>query len=268
MRLERNLIVTLVFTLGLPGIVAAQSNETPQNLQVLPREMSREDVLEVMRGFNAALGVRCGHCHIDAVRSEPRDFAADDKPAKNVSRAMMRMVDAINRMVDTINNEYMAEMQEHEAAHDGGAEHDHGEVPVQVRCVTCHRGQEHPYLLSDLLSAVHEEEGIDAAIGRYHELRDRYYGSHTYDFSERSLNKFAEQLLAAESVDDALTILELNVGEHPDSADAHMLMGQARLQRGDRQAAAQHLDQAVELDPENRRAVQLLNRLRRGQGGR
>ena len=159
MRLERNLIVTLVFTLGLPGIVAAQSNETPQNLQVLPREMSREDVLEVMRGFNAALGVRCGHCHIDAVRSEPRDFAADDKPAKNVSRAMMRMV-------DTINNEYMAEMQEHEAAHDGGAEHDHGEVPVQVRCVTCHRGQEYPYLLSDLLSAVHEEEGIDAAIGR------------------------------------------------------------------------------------------------------
>ncbi len=260
MRCEKHVTIMAVLIMGLPGLVSAQSNEPPHNLQVLSQDTSRQGVIGIMRGFNAALGVDCDHCHVEAVAGE-RDFAADDKPAKNVTRAMMRMTNAINA-------EYIAAMRadeheaDHEADHDAGAEHDHGDTPVQVQCVTCHRGQEHPYLLPDLLSSVREEAGIEAAVGRYQELRDRYYGSHTYDFSVRSLNQFAERLLANGQADDALTVLELNAGTSPESADVHALMGQALLQRGDELAALPHLERAVALEPGNRRAARLLNRLR------
>ena len=182
--------------LTLPSLVAAQPNETPQNPQVLPQEMSRREVIEVMRGFDAALGVDCEHCHVDAVAGERRDFADDDKPTKEVARAMMRMVNAINAA-------YFADSKEFEHRGTHGIDHMQGEARVQVGCVTCHRGQEHPHLLPDLLSAVHIADGIDAAMARYHELRDQYYGSHTYDFSVQSLNEFAEQLMADEHLGDA-----------------------------------------------------------------
>lgn len=159
-----------------------------------------------MRGFTTALGVRCGHCHIEPVAGE-RDYSADDKPAKNVARAMMRMVAAIN-------NEYLAE---HEVAHDAGGEHAHSRARVQVQCVTCNRGQEHPYLLADRLLSVRDESGLEAAVARYHELRDQYYGSHTYDFSVGSLNGLAERLMANDQVTDALAILELNAESFAES---------------------------------------------------
>ena len=265
MRLKRDVIVTLVLSLGLPGVVAAQPNETPHNLQVLPLEMSREEVVGVMRVFEAALGVGCEHCHFEAVAGEP-DFAADN-PTKEVARTMMRMMDHINDIIladDNRNAAYFAGTREVEytATDDHAVDHALGEVKVQVECATCHRGQEHPRLLPNLLSTVHKEDGIDAAINHYHELRGRYYGSHTYDFSVQSLNEFAEQLMADNHVDDALTILEFNGGMFPESANVHMLMGQATLQRGDREAALRHVERALALEPENFRAGQLLSQLR------
>ncbi len=257
MRLKRDVVVTLVLGFGFLGVVAAQQNEPPQNLQVLPQEMSRGEVVEVMRGFEAALGVDCEHCHVEAEAGEPTDFAADDNPIKEVTRAMMRMKDGINAA-------YFAGTRRIEplASGDHAVDHVLGEVRVQIECVTCHRGQEHPHLLPDVLSTVHKEDGIDAAINRYRTLRDRYYGSHTYDFSVQSLNEFAERLMADTRADDALTILELNAGMFPESSDVHTLMGQAALQRGDREAALRHVERALALDPENFRGRQLLNQLR------
>ena len=109
--------------LTLPSLVVAQPNDPPQNLQVLPPEMSRREVIEVMRGFDAALGVECEHCHVDAVAGEPRDFAADDKPTKEIARAMMRMV-------NTINAAYFAESRAYKssASPDHRARHTPGEA--------------------------------------------------------------------------------------------------------------------------------------------
>src|SRR5882672_10879741 len=68
---------------------AQQPPFAPQNLQVLPKDISRQDLIGAMRLFNQALGVQCDHCHV------AREFAKDDKPTKNVARAMIRMVHSL-----------------------------------------------------------------------------------------------------------------------------------------------------------------------------
>ena len=64
-----------------------------QNLQVLPKDMARAQVVQAMQAFTAALGVTCTHCHVFNGAGDPmNDFASDTKPTKNMARAMMRMV--------------------------------------------------------------------------------------------------------------------------------------------------------------------------------
>lgn len=53
----------------------------PETLQIL-KGMPRPQILEVMRGFTAALGVECNFCHV-------RPFDAET-PRKSVARLMMR----------------------------------------------------------------------------------------------------------------------------------------------------------------------------------
>src|SRR5437588_12371077 len=85
----------------------------PQNLQVFPKDISRQDLIQNMRLFNQALGVQCDHCHV------PREFAKDDKPTKNVARAMIRMVHDLKHDSD----KYLPEGRD-----------------AKVACWTCHRG--------------------------------------------------------------------------------------------------------------------------------
>lgn len=56
-----------------------------KNLKVLPKDMARPQLMGIMQGWTRALGVTCNHCHGD-------DKAADDKPEKEVARAMVKMM--------------------------------------------------------------------------------------------------------------------------------------------------------------------------------
>ena len=69
----------------------------PANLQVLPKDIPRPQLLQAMQAFNQALGVQCSHCHQFIGPGDPmNDMASDVKPQKNAARAMLRMVQAIN----------------------------------------------------------------------------------------------------------------------------------------------------------------------------
>src|SRR4051812_27851684 len=62
-----------------PSAAAPKSNY--KNLQVLPKDISREQLLATMRSFTRGLGVRCNHCHV-VKATEPKeelDFPSDAK---------------------------------------------------------------------------------------------------------------------------------------------------------------------------------------------
>ena len=121
----------LASALALFGISIAFAQTSPpptapafKNLQVLPADIPREQLMATMKIFSRSLGVRCSHCHV-STEGQPLstfDFASDDRAGKDIARRMMRMTWRIN-------------------------DEDFGiiEVPgVKVTCYTCHRGSRRP----------------------------------------------------------------------------------------------------------------------------
>src|ERR1700681_4386657 len=100
---------------------SAQFPDKFTNLKVLPKDISKHELESTMRGFAFALGVRCGHCHVEKKAPEKGfDFAADDKDAKKTARVMLQMVEAINR-------DYVSKIEKVDKT-----------APIHVECVTCH----------------------------------------------------------------------------------------------------------------------------------
>jgi hypothetical protein len=74
-----------------------QPQPAPTNLKVLPKDMTRQQVVQVMRRFTSGLGVRCQHCHVGEGNDLSKfDFASDAKPQKEIARKMLTMVNDIN----------------------------------------------------------------------------------------------------------------------------------------------------------------------------
>ncbi len=89
------LVVILVIATFTITLYAQQQGGPPQggppqsggfkNLKVLPKDMARPQLMGIMQNWTRALGVTCNHCHVD-------DKSADDKPEKDVARAMVKMM--------------------------------------------------------------------------------------------------------------------------------------------------------------------------------
>ena len=108
------------------GAEPADDNWKPteiKNLTVLPKDMSVDDVMKIMKAWNTALNVQCVFCHVGQVGKplSTFDFASDNKKRKEASRIMLRAV------MDT--NEKFKAIGEDE--------------PPQVSCATCHKRSRH-----------------------------------------------------------------------------------------------------------------------------
>lgn len=57
-----------------------------KNLQVLPRDITRDQLLAVMRGFTRSLGVRCNYCHV-VTATEPKE-ELDFRPTRSRRSAL------------------------------------------------------------------------------------------------------------------------------------------------------------------------------------
>lgn len=224
--------VVLAAAALLPPLAQAQIPDKFTNLQLLPKDATRAQVVETMRGFASALGVRCNHCHVgaDPATLEGFDFAADTKQAKRVTRAMMRMTQEINQRL-------LPEMGR--------------EPAIKVQCVTCHHGLTHPEPLRDVLADTARSEGVEAALKQYRRLRDRYYGQAAYDFSARTLDAVAESLAEAKDLDGAIAVQRFNVEADPRLASSHSLLADLYSRKGDKAAARASLLKAAELEPGN-----------------
>lgn len=119
---------------------AAPATSVHKNLQVLPRDLSREQLIAIMRTFTRGLGVKCNHCHVVTATTpkEELDFASDAKEEKRVARVMIQMTTQINK-------EWLQRVEQVE----GHAEPEPAPAPgtltqPRVGCWTCHRGHVEP----------------------------------------------------------------------------------------------------------------------------
>ncbi len=208
----------------------------PQNLKVLPTDISSKKLGETMKGFAMGLGVRCESCHVGEPNTplDTFDFASDDKAMKQKARAMLEMVNAIN-------NEHVKALDEIESS-----------TRVAVRCVTCHRGRPKPMLIEDVLDEQLAKSGAETAIGVYNKLRGEFYGSHSYDFSEMALPMYAQALAGRGELAAAVEFAKINTTNFPDSYYSFFVLAELYAATGQKDDALASYERAAKLNPQAR----------------
>jgi tetratricopeptide (TPR) repeat protein len=235
----------------VPAAGAQQRRRFPPdsftNLKVLPKNIDQRTLISTMRGFALALGVRCVYCHVgeESTPLDSIDFAKDDKRAKKVARVMLDMVHHIN-------TEHLADVPERP------------KPLLEVRCATCHRGVARPRLLDDDIALTLADSGLDVAVRRYRDLRQRYYGSGSYDFREEVLIGVAQTESRAGRAANALGLLNLDLEFNPTSARIPAALGDAYLQKGDTANAVAQYRAALSRDSTMGPARQRLRQLTGG----
>ena len=214
----------LLVSLALAAVAAlppkgCEAQEAPQyeNLQVLPENISRDELNAIMLANLSGLGLPrrasrgCLFCHVGSmdVPSSEWDWASDENPMKLKARVMMGMVQEIN-------GTHLSALESRSAPR------------MEVGCYTCHAGRTNPLPLSDVLIAEFESAGSDGLEALYRRLRTRYYEADAYDFRVPTLASVARRLFDMNEVEAAATVHELNI-EYSDDAVAHGGLVQLRM---------------------------------------
>jgi Flp pilus assembly protein TadD len=140
------------------------------------------------------------------------------------------------------------------------------ESPTQVRCVTCHHGIQKPESIDRALTRTVEKDGVTAGVDRYRALRKQYYGSAAYDFTPQALTSFAGELAdAKKNYDGAVAFLNLGLEYEPNDVNTHLTLGRVLAAKGDKAGAEASYKKVLELDPGNRWAKDLLEKLQSGE---
>jgi len=222
--------ILLVLLFGAANVHAQFPPKELKNLKVFPKDIATNELIENMKGFTRALGVRCQHCHVgeEGMPLSEFDFPADEKETKEIARFMLKMTKEIN-------SQYMTKLGR--------------EKTIEVNCITCHHGQNLPQTLEEVLLATVSEEGIQAAITKYHDLRERYYGSFVYDFRENVLTRLASRLAMQNQSEEAIEILKLNIDHYPKSFLSYFTLAELYATKGDKALAKQNYEKVMELQP-------------------
>lgn len=231
--------VLLILILGATVCFAQESQY--KNLKVLPKDISKDKLTGVMKAWSQALGVRCNFCHVGEPNAplSSYDFASDDKDHKRITRQMVDMVKAINA-------DYLAKLDENSS----------------INCRTCHHGLASPRTLGEALNRSLERKGLDEAVKAYGQLRERYYGSDSYDFTEGSLLQYASYLSNKGKKSEAMRFIKLNLEHYPKSAESHYQLAELVAESGDKAGAVSLLQKALAIDPKHEEAKQRLEKLK------
>jgi len=76
-----------------PAQTRPKDNPIPNtfsNLHVLPKDISKRDLISVMKQFSITFNVRCSHCHSVSDDLTEGRFDSDEKPAKQQARELMK----------------------------------------------------------------------------------------------------------------------------------------------------------------------------------
>jgi len=214
------------------------------NLQILPKDSSREQVLTTMAAFTAALGVQCNYCHVQEGRGGRNDMAADDKPTKKAARAMMLLARDINtKLPEALGKS--------------------ADATTRVGCATCHRGIPIPKQITDIMTEAAAGGGATAGIAKFKELREKFYPGQSYDFGETTMLTMSQRANTAGKADDALAYLQANVEYWPKSVRTYSAMSQLKTAKGDKAGAIAAIEKVLEIDPNNAQAKAQLENLKK-----
>ena len=118
-----------------PGAAGQPRNfPAPKNLKVLPKDLTGNQVHDIMEGWAGALGTHCDTCHATdpnnlGPNGRPRlKFDDDSKPEKQIARMMYSMTEDLKR-------NSIAKAAELDKMPDPAP---------KLTCGTCHRGQVRP----------------------------------------------------------------------------------------------------------------------------
>jgi len=113
--------------------------------------------------------------------------------------------------------------------------------------------------IAETLSSTIASSGIDAAATQYHDLKAA--APATYNFDEGELNALGYQLIRANKFKEAIRILQLNVEAYPQSSNVYDSLGEAYMDDGNKLQAIANYQKSLQLNPRNRGAVQMLQKL-------
>ncbi len=230
----------------------AAAQQPPQNLKVLPKDISRPELTRIMRGFTQSLGVRCEYCHalrdgVTPVAGAPVElnmlnFPSDAKPTKNKARFMLQMTDSLNRVV-------LAPLP------------DRRDPPVVVACVTCHRMMPVPTTMENVLSEAVDKSGVDSAIAQYRTLRATDLATGKFNFGEQPVSEVARRLSEQGKHADAIKLLEMLQEFYPNSTNIDFQIAEVQIASGNRDAGIARLRAILTKNPNDPRAARRLQQL-------
>ena len=176
---------------GGAGAPAAQE----RNLQILPKDISRQELGEIMQGFARSLGVGCDHCHTGE-SMETMDWGNDDKDTKKSAREMMRLVRTIN---DGLTGLTRRTTRAHRS--------------VAKRATAGSRCRRVPSATSSRIRRSPADR--TQAVAEYNRLHVEAGDAGRYNFRERALNTAARRLREKKRLPDAIALLRKNASLFP-----------------------------------------------------
>jgi CubicO group peptidase (beta-lactamase class C family) len=106
---------------------------------------------------------------------------------------------------------------------------------------------------------IRNKNGTDSAINFYNFNKLRH--SDTYDFREQELNLLGYKLWSIKKINEAVEIFKLNVTAYPGSSNTYESLGEAYLEQGDKQMAAESFNKSLSIDPQNSDTIRMLKKI-------
>ncbi|MDO6473478.1 serine hydrolase [Maribacter sp. 1_MG-2023] len=111
-------------------------------------------------------------------------------------------------------------------------------------------------LASKLLEVI-ETKGIDAGVTYFEKNND----NKDFDVNENEMNQTGYQLLGSDKTKEAIQVFKLNVDAYPKSANVYDSYAEALMKSGDNKGAIENYAKAVEMNPGNENAIDMLTKL-------